>query len=103
MAVGRHAEPRAQQNAAVLLRWLYAHPQANPIVKDGFLRAIERLGDAGVEEDERAARPLHREHLRQRTGHALAEAAVLAAPRKPVYGHWRVMSPFSYLRGPMTR
>jgi quinoprotein glucose dehydrogenase len=50
LAIGRHAEPRAQQNAAVLLRWLYAHPQANPILKDGFLRAIERLGDAGVEE-----------------------------------------------------
>jgi quinoprotein glucose dehydrogenase len=50
LAIGRHGEARAQQNAAVLLRWIYAHPKADPIVKDGFLRAIERLGDSGVEE-----------------------------------------------------
>ncbi len=50
LALSRHAESRAQQYAAVLLRWLYTHPQANPILKDGFVRGIERLGDPGVEE-----------------------------------------------------
>ena len=50
MAIGRHAEPRPQQASAALLRWLLAHPQADPPVKDGFVRALERLGDVGVEE-----------------------------------------------------
>ena len=50
LAIGRHAEPRPQQAAATLLRWLLAHPQADPPVKDGFLRALERLGEGGVEE-----------------------------------------------------
>ncbi len=50
LAIGRHAEPRPQQASAILLRWLIAHPQADPAVKDAFVRALERLGDAGVEE-----------------------------------------------------
>ncbi len=50
LALARHAEGRAQQVAAVLLRWLHAHPKADPTVRDGLLRALERMGDAGVEE-----------------------------------------------------
>jgi quinoprotein glucose dehydrogenase len=50
LAIGRHAEPRPHQTAAILLRWLYAHPKAEPSVKDAFLRSLERLGDFGVEE-----------------------------------------------------
>ena len=50
LAIGRHAEPRPQQAAATLLRWLLAHPKADPSTRDGFVRALERLGDAGVEE-----------------------------------------------------
>ena len=50
LAIGRHAEPRPQQASASLLRWLIAHPQADPAVKDAFVRGLERLGDAGVEE-----------------------------------------------------
>ena len=50
LTLGRHAEPRPQQTVAILLRWLFAHPKAQPAVKDAFLRALERLGDAGVEE-----------------------------------------------------
>ena len=50
LAVGRHAETRPQQAAVALVRWLLAHPQADPIVKDGVLRALERMGEAGVEE-----------------------------------------------------
>jgi quinoprotein glucose dehydrogenase len=56
LAIGRHAEPRPQQISAVLLRWLIAHPQADPSVKDGFVRALERLGEAGVEEVAQAIR-----------------------------------------------
>ncbi len=56
LALGRHAEPRPQQTAAVLLRWLYAHPQADPPARDAFVRALERLGDMGVEEVALAAR-----------------------------------------------
>jgi len=50
LAIGRHAEPSPQNPAATLLRWLYAHPSAAPGVRDAFLRALERMGDAGVEE-----------------------------------------------------
>ena len=50
LAIGRHSEPNPQKTAAVLLRWLYAHPQADVTLKDAFLRALEKLGDAGVEE-----------------------------------------------------
>lgn len=50
LAIGRHAEPRPHQAAATLLRWLYAHPGADAPARDGFLRALERLGEAGVEE-----------------------------------------------------
>jgi quinoprotein glucose dehydrogenase len=49
-AIGRHAEPRPQQTAAILLRWLFAHPKAHPSTRDAFLRSLERLGDVGVEE-----------------------------------------------------
>ena len=50
LAVGRHGEPRPQQASAVLLRWLIAHPLADPATRDAFIRGLERLGDAGVEE-----------------------------------------------------
>ena len=50
LAIGRHAEPKPQQTSAVLLRWLYAHPQAEAPVRDAFIRSLERLGDMGVEE-----------------------------------------------------
>ena len=50
LAIGRHAEPRPRQTSAALLRWLYAHPQADAAVKDAFVRSLERLGDVGVEE-----------------------------------------------------
>lgn len=50
LAIGRHAEARPQQASAVLLRWLIAHPQAEASVKDALIRALERLGDAGIEE-----------------------------------------------------
>ncbi len=50
LAIGRHAEPRPQQASAVLFRWLVAHPEAPSTVKDALVRALERLGDAGVEE-----------------------------------------------------
>ena len=50
LAIGRHAEPRPQQASATLIRWLLAHPKADPAVKDAFVRGLERLGDAGVEE-----------------------------------------------------
>ncbi len=48
--IARHAEPRPQQPAVTLVRWLYAHPQADPIAREGVIRALERLGEAGVEE-----------------------------------------------------
>ena len=50
LAIGRHAEPKPQQVSAVLLRWLIAHPGADPTVKDALIRALERLGDPGIEE-----------------------------------------------------
>ncbi len=50
LAIGRHAEPKPQQAAAVLFRWLLAHPQAEATVRDAFIRGLERLGDMGVEE-----------------------------------------------------
>ncbi len=50
LAIGHHAEGRPQQAAAVMLRWLYAHPKADPVVRDGVVRGLERLGEAGVEE-----------------------------------------------------
>ena len=50
LAIGRHAEPNPRKPASLLVRWLYAHPAADPSVKDAFLRALERMGGAGVEE-----------------------------------------------------
>jgi quinoprotein glucose dehydrogenase len=50
LAIGRHAEPNARKPASLLVRWLYAHPETEAAVKDAFLRALERMGEAGVEE-----------------------------------------------------
>ena len=51
LAVARHSEGKpALQSAAVLVRWLYAHPKADPTTRDGFLRALDRMGEPGVEE-----------------------------------------------------
>ena len=36
--------------APVLVRWIFAHPQADEITRDVMLRAIERMGDVGVAE-----------------------------------------------------
>ena len=50
LAIGRHGETNPRQPGAALVRWLYAHPQADPATRDGVLRGIERLGDVGVDE-----------------------------------------------------
>jgi len=51
LAVARHAEGRpAQQAAAVAFRWLLAHPKADPVAREGVLRALDRMGEPGVEE-----------------------------------------------------
>ncbi len=86
LAIGRHAEGRPQQAAVALVRWLYGHPQADPIVKDGVLRALERMGDAGIEEVAlaiRTRRGTEREaavgwFLGFRSGHAAEQLAGLA-------------------------
>lgn len=49
-ALGRHGETNPQQPGAALVRWLYAHPKADPATRDGVLRGLERLGDVGVDE-----------------------------------------------------
>ena len=50
LGISRHAEPRPQQATSALLRWLLAHPQADPSIRDAFVRALDRLGEVGVEE-----------------------------------------------------
>jgi quinoprotein glucose dehydrogenase len=50
LGVARHSEGRPAQAAVALGRWLFGHPRAEIAVRDGFLRALERMGDAGVEE-----------------------------------------------------
>ena len=50
MAIGRHGETNPSNVAPNLLRWLYAHPQADASTQDAVLRGLERLGDVGVAE-----------------------------------------------------
>ncbi len=50
LALGRHAEANPRQPGAALVRWLYAHPKADPETRDVVIRGIERLGDVGVDE-----------------------------------------------------
>ena len=50
LAIGRHAEINPRQPAASMVRWLYSHPKADPLARDGILRGLERLGDVGVDE-----------------------------------------------------
>ena len=50
MAIGRHGETNPTTAAPNLVRWLYAHPQADAPTRDAVLRGLERLGEAGVAE-----------------------------------------------------
>ena len=59
LAIGRHADNRPGPSAVILVRRLFADPGMDPTVRDGYLRALERLGDAGVEELAVAVRTKH--------------------------------------------
>ena len=50
LAIGKHGETNPRNPAAVLIRRLYAHPQADAATRDAVLRGVERLGDVGVDE-----------------------------------------------------
>ncbi len=50
LAIGRHGETNPRNPGAVLVRWLYAHPQADSTTRDAVVRGLERLGDVGVDE-----------------------------------------------------
>ena len=85
LAIGRHGETNPSAAAPNLVRWLYAHPQADPITRDAFIRAIERLGDGGIAEVAlavRTRRGIEREQAVQfyaalRSPHAAEELASL--------------------------
>ncbi|WP_435022240.1 PVC-type heme-binding CxxCH protein [Tundrisphaera sp. TA3] len=59
LAVGRHADHRPGPSSVVLVRRLFADPGMDPTTRDGYIRALERLGDAGVEELAVAVRTKH--------------------------------------------
>ena len=79
LAVGRHAAADPRQPGAILLRWLYAHPQADRTTRDAVLRGLERLGDVGVDEVALAVRTKsgteRAEAVRQYGGFRSAHAA----------------------------
>ncbi len=50
LAIGRHGETNPRNPGAVMVRWLYAHPQADANTRDAIIRGLERLGDVGVDE-----------------------------------------------------
>jgi hypothetical protein len=49
LALGRHGGAQPGLAALTLLSWLLNHPSADVVIRDGFIRAIERLGSTGVE------------------------------------------------------
>ena len=50
LAIGKHGQTNPRNPGAVLIRWLYAHAQADAATRDAVLRAVEHLGDVGVDE-----------------------------------------------------
>ena len=56
LAIARHGEANPRQYAPVLVRWLFAHPKADAATRDAVVRAVERLGGAGVDEFKIAVR-----------------------------------------------
>jgi quinoprotein glucose dehydrogenase len=56
LALGQHGRAAPSEAAPPLLAWLLAHPGADVVARDAFIRALERLGDAGVEAIARAIR-----------------------------------------------
>jgi putative membrane-bound dehydrogenase-like protein len=49
LAIGQHGWSIPFDAAPTLLAWLMAHPDEDVVTRDAFIRALERLGDPGVQ------------------------------------------------------
>lgn len=50
LAIGRHGWAVPGDAAPPLLAWLLKHPQADVVVRDAFIRGLERIGEPGIAE-----------------------------------------------------
>jgi quinoprotein glucose dehydrogenase len=48
LAIGRHGKSAAVDPGPILLRWLLDHPHTDVVVRDAFIRSLERLGEPAI-------------------------------------------------------